>query len=238
MIAAKSLHWPALALAVLLIPFSDLRAQKKMYPRLSLEIGAGYAFFSPDEVNNFLVGLGRKKIANGFALRGGLRVQVSRYIDFNFKIGRMSSATKAEFVVLNNNFEPIATLQDEYRARTLPVSIGVGGRVPFKALRLRGEFNIEHHIARVQYEIPDQAGLQLSEFQTTAKSNGLGFSFAAGPEWRPFAILAFNAKAGYRAAKISDFLSAPPDSQDPFLPLEFELDLSGIFFEAGVQIHP
>jgi hypothetical protein len=121
--------------------------------------------------------------------------------------------------------------------RSLPVSVGAGGRIFLHKIRLRGEFNIEHHIARVQYKIPAIAGFNFDNWQTTAKSNGLGFSLAAGPEWRPLALLTLNARLGYRAAKISDFLSTSEVSP-PLLPVEFELDLSGIFFEAGVQIHP
>lgn len=221
--------------ALLLAPFSNLQAQRRPYPRLSLEIGGGYAWFSPDEINRFLAAQDRKKIANGVSLRGGMRVQISPHIDFNFKLGYLTSVSKANFVVTSGQSPVVA--EDEYRVRSLPVSIGAGGRIFLNKIRLRGEFNVEHHIARIQYKIPAIAGFNFSNLQTTAKSSGLGFSFAAGPEWRPLALLAINAKAGYRTAEISDFLNTSRVSP-PLLPLEFKLDLSGIFFEAGVQIHP
>lgn len=227
-----------LASALLIIPFSELHAQRQPYPRLSVELGAGYAAFSPDEFNNFLAALGRKEIANGISLRGGLRVQVSRHVDFHTQLDYLASVSKDDLVVTGENSpDPIAIVKDEYHVRSLPVSVGVGGRIFLNKIRLRGEFNIEHHIARVRYKIPAIAGFNFDNLQTTAKSNGIGFSFAAGPEWRPLALLALNARLGYRAAKISDFLSVS-EAPSLLLPVEFELDLSGIFFEAGVEIHP
>jgi hypothetical protein len=239
MISAKNMRVAALAMALLIMTFAEAQAQRRLYPRLSLEFGVNYALFSPDELNNFIARLNREKIENGFGVRGGLRVQVSKHFDFNAKIGYVTGVSKADLAVTDTTEpEPIAIVQDEYRVRTIPVSIGVGGRIPLKALSLRAEFNIEHHIARVQYKIPPAAGLRFDEFQTKAKSNGPGFSFAVGPEWRPLALLAFNAKAGYRSAKISDFLSESSGLQSTLLPIEFKLDLSGVFFEAGVQFHP
>jgi hypothetical protein len=238
MLSAKCLRCSIFAAMLLAIAFSNSPAQRKPYPRLSVELGAGYAAFSPDEINSFLAALGRKKIANGISLRGGLRIQASRHVDFNIKLGYLTSVSKADFVVTDENSpDPIAIAKDEYHVRSLPVSVGLGGRIFLSKIRLRGEFNIEHHIARVQYKIPAIAGFNFDNLQTTAKSNGIGFSFAAGPEWRPLALLALNAKMGYRAAKISDFLSTSHASP-PLLPVEFTLELSGIFFEAGVQIHP
>lgn len=239
MISAKNFCGVTLAMALLSMMFDEAKAQIRPYPRLSLEFGVDYALFSPDELNNFLARLNREKVENGFGVRGGLRLQVSKHFDFNTKIGYVTGVSKADFVVTGEQGpEPIAIVQDEYGVRTIPVSIGIGGRVPLKTLSLRAELNIEHHIARVQYKIPAIAGFQLNEFQTKAKSSGLGFSFALGPEWRPLALLAFNAKTGYRTAKISDFLSEVSGPPNTFLPIEFKLDLSGVFFEAGVQIRP
>ena len=87
MISTKSLRRLPFAAFLLVILFVDAQAQRKPYPRLSLEAGMGYALFAPDELNNFLAGLPREKIENGFSFRGGLRVQVSPHIDFNIKIG-------------------------------------------------------------------------------------------------------------------------------------------------------
>jgi hypothetical protein len=234
MISAKNLRLLALAIVLLLVRVPDSPAQRKHYPRLSLDFAIGYAFFSPNQLNNFLAEEEREKIENGPGFRGGLRVEVSRHIDFNFKIGYARGVSKGNFLV-SDNIGPIANVEDEYQARTIPVSIGIGGRIPLRDLRLRAEFNVEHHIARVEYK---NSAIQLDEFQTTAKSNGLGFSFAAGPEWRPLALLALNVKAGYRAAKISGFLSGSANPELVFFPIEFEVDFSGVFFEAGVQIHP
>lgn len=239
MVSAKNAGCLMLAMLLLITTADQVQAQRRPYPRLSLEFAVNYALFSPDELNNFLAGLNREKIDNGFGVRGGLRVQVSRHIDFNGRIGYLVGASHADFIVTGElGPEPIAIVRDEYNTRTIPISFGVGARVPLKRVSLRAEFNVEHHIARVQYKIPEMARFRLDEFQTTAKSNSLGFSFAAGPEWRPLKLLALHAKAGYRAAKIADFLSTSPDPQLLFLPLEFELDLSGAFFEIGLQFHP
>ena len=234
MLSSKYSSRLAVGMTLLAVQLSNAQAQKSS-SRLSVDLGGGYALFSPDELNQYIAQSGREEINNGFFFSGGLRVQVSSKLDLNARVDYLSSTSKSDVIVTGESGpEPIAVVQDEYSVRTVPVSIGLGYRIPLGKVDLRAEFSAERHSARVSYQLPAIPEVNSPAFESEAKSSGIGFRFAAGPEWRLSSLFSLSGKIGYRDAKISDFLHS---ASQP-LPLEFALDLSGVFFETGIQIHP
>jgi len=232
MVTLKSLRAVALVLFLSATAhFSDATAQTP-FPHLTLDFGAGYSSASPEQFNSS-IGTQRGKLGNGLALSGGLRLQVSEHFSMLAKVGYLGSASMTTIAVTDENGpQPLALLHDEYRIRSVPVLLGLGYSLSVGKTLLRADLAGEYHFASVTYDMPAIPARGFDPIHAEARNNGIGFSVAAGPEWRVLPELSVGGKLGYRWANIGDF------GYEVYTLRKYDLDLSGFFADAGFRIHP
>jgi hypothetical protein len=211
----------------------DANAQEAI-SKVSFGFEAGYALFSSGEFNDYTTWLERERIDNGRSFNGRLRLRISKPAGLVVKVGVLAGKSKDHHVASEDKTPVLLSFaEDEYKFTSIPVSAGIDYILPLGKVNLRAEAVAEHHFAKLRYKIPAIAVFNAPAINIAAKDNATGFSIAAGPEWRLFSRWSLMGKVGYRAAKISGL-----QALKAYLPQGFSLDLSGFFFNIGMEIYP
>jgi hypothetical protein len=233
MIFKRSLLGLSLMLACYAAQIADAKAQAPI-SKVSFGFEAGHAWFSSGTLNDDTAWLEREKIDNGFSFNGRLRLRVFKPVGLVVKVGMLTDRSTGDHVAPEDKTPVLlAFAEDEYKFTSIPVSAGLDYILPLGKVNLRAEAVAELHFAQLRYKIPALAVFNVPEINIAAKDNAAGFSIAAGPEWRLFSRWSLMGKAGYRAAKISGL-----QALKAYLPQDFSLDLSGFFFNIGMEIYP
>jgi len=233
LILKKILRCLSLALIFCVAQVADTKAQKTN-SKVSFGFETGYALFSSGEFNDYTTWLEREQIDNGFSFNGRLRLRIFKPVGLIVKVGMLAAKSKADHLAPEDKTPALlASAEDEYKFTSIPVSAGIDYILPLGKVNLHAEAVAEHHFAKLRYKIPAISVFNAPEINIAAKDNDTGFSIAAGPEWRLFSRWSLMGKAGYRAAKISGL-----QALKAYLPQDFSLDLSGFFFNIGMEIYP
>jgi hypothetical protein len=233
MILPKILRCLSLALIFCAAQAFDAKAQEAI-SKVSFGFETGYVLFSSGEFNDFTSWLERERIDNGLSFNGRLRLRISKPVGLVVKVGMLAGKSTGDHIAPEDKTPVLlASAEDEYKFISIPVSAGLDYILPLGKVNLRAEAVAEHHFAKLRYKIPALAVFNTPEINIAAKDNDTGFSIAAGPEWRLFSRWSLMGKAGYRAAKISGL-----QALKAYLPQDFSLDLSGFFFNIGMEIYP
>ena len=191
---------------------------------------AGYCRFSNNEINEFFQQLDRDQIDHGFCIRGAFNFPISNNFSMILGAGYLSGNSKKEVLITGENSpDPIATVENEYKISSIPISIGTGYHHPFHSLIVRINVVAEYHFSKITYRFPAVSELDVPEYSEELNDNRLGLLFNAGLVWPLHSRFSLLGNVGYRDLKLSDF-----STDNQFFPTNFSLDLSGLLLEVGL----
>jgi len=192
----------------------------------SIAVSGGYSLYAFDDVNNFLNLVDKSEINGGLSAGLHMDYAVSPAVSLGFRLGYLYAASKEDFAITGEaGPEPLATGEDIYSFRSVPVGAGIIYHLPLSSFTLNIGGFADYHFAERIVEI-DNKGLAKSYENSDSKS-AVGFHGFIGPEFIVNEHMSIAGEAGYRLAEISDFANA-----EMFMPEEITVDFSGIYFAA------
>jgi hypothetical protein len=212
----------------LVIPFGIAVAQVPEHP-VDVRLSAGYAWFSPGELNRTLTLVGHPEINGGITAHAEIGYFLTPQLSLNIGAGYLHGSSAGSLAVTGPTGPTILGWADEtYSTTDIPIDLGI--RYHFLA---SGEFDLaagasgEIHLTSVKYRLEstsDSPGWDESRSKT-----GIGLRLSLASEYALTHSLSVTVDVGYRLADIKDINGEPG-----FLPARLGLDLSRPYAMAGV----
>jgi hypothetical protein len=216
-------------LVLLLFPASLCIAQVATHP-VSINLSAGYTWFSPTDLNNYIKSA-CPEIKGGVTAEADIGYRLIPQLSLHLGAGYLRGSSQGSVAVTGETGPTVLASADEsYSVSSIPIDVGI--RYHFL---VEGHFGLsagafaEIHLTTTKYQLDATTYSQGAE--KSRSKTGFGVRLSIVPEYVLTQSLAIRGDFGYRLAKISDV-----NGPEGFLPSQMNIDLSGPYAMAGVSL--
>ena len=214
-------------MTVVLMCYSAFSQQN--LPRFTIGLSAGYAIFTPADLNSLLSRLSFPEIKGGLKLSGDVGYFITRSLSIHLAGGYVIASSKSTIPVTTSTGPGVvATAGERYRITALPIGLGVVYHLPIEPINLNIGAFADLNFATAEYRL-DETPVSSSQTENRKKSP-LGGHFYVGPEFGLTEGFGLQLQLGYRLAKISGL-----DGSQGFFPVKLDVDFTGVYAVAGVR---
>lgn len=222
------LRTSAWVLLSLLLISGTCMSQESQSP-FTVAVTAGYAFFSPTDLNKLLTSGSFPELKGGLNVSADVGYYVVKALSLHLTGGFMLAKSNATTPVsIPGGPQVPGTFDQQVKVTALPIGLGAVVHVPLGFFTLGIGGFADWNIGTMEYQL--EGNTASGQYSADRKESHLGGHFYLGPEFGLSRGLSLQVQLGYQMVKISGF-----DWSQGIFQQNLTMDLSGTYGLVGLR---